>query len=240
MKLRSLQLVILAGMLAALFMASGLSAQEDVGNLALTATALAGGGSGGPVTITPLPSLTPGGPAVRTSTPRPPNQPTVTRPPNELPTLTPLPSLTPGGPAFVTATPVPADGQAVTPLPSLTPGLGATLTPLPSLTPMGTPAPTEPPTAEPTAVPSVAPSLTPLPTLTPAAGAGDGSGTTSSGDLAPVVFEVPYVTAEQEPPAPPASAAGMGTLILLMGLGGATVIGLLMLARDRYRDHREE
>ena len=306
MKLRSLQLVILAGMLAALFMASGLSAQEDVGNLALTATALAGGGSGGPVTITPLPSLTPGGPAVDPSTPGLPNQPTVTRPPNELPTLTPLPSLTPagavaatsttvpanpqsglpatltplpsltpggpgfvaptadpanpaavappglaasltplpsltpGGPAFVTATPVPADGQAVTPLPSLTPGLGATLTPLPSLTPMGTPAPTEPPTAEPTAVPSVAPSLTPLPTLTPAAGAGDGSGTTSSGDLAPVVFEVPYVTAEQEPPAPPASAAGMGTLILLMGLGGATVIGLLMLARDRYRDHREE
>jgi hypothetical protein len=32
----------------------------------------------------------------------------------------------------------------------------------------------------------------------------------------------------------------LGTQILLMGLGGATVVGLLMLARDRYREHADD
>jgi hypothetical protein len=224
MKLRSLQLVILPGLLAALLiMASSLAAQDNTGNFALTATALAGGGSvPGTATITPLPSLTPGGPVVVTSTPAVP---------------TPLASA----------------------LPSLTPGLRASLTPLPSLTPMGQTAPTEAPTVEPTRIVTLSPSSTPLPSLTEigAAPAGEMAGTpsgevqleatvqdagaTAAADgLAPVSIEVPYVSLEQEPPAAPEGAAGLGTLILLFGLGGATVIGLLMLARDRYRDHRED
>ena len=224
MKLRSLHLALLLGLVAAsLLMASGLAAQ-DTGGFALTATALAGGATGGTATITPLPSLTPGGPPVLTSTPAP-----------------------------AVASP------AATGLPTLTPGLRATLTLLPSLTPMGTPAPATAAVVPATATTVPAASSTPLPSLTPAgaapagelagtpsgevlleATAQDAEATAEAEGLAPVSFEVPYVTPEQEAPPPPASAAGMGTLILLFGLGGATVIGLLMLARDRYRDHREE
>jgi hypothetical protein len=225
MKLRSLQLALLLGLAAALLlMASGLAAQDTAGGFALTATALAGGATGGTATITPLPSLTPGGAPVLTSTPAP-----------------------------AGASPV------ATGLPTLTPGLRASLTPLPSLTPMGTPAPATATTVPTTATTAPVASSTPLPSLTPveAAPAGetastpsgevqleataqDAAATAEAQGLAPVSFEVPYVTPEQETPPPPASAAGMGTLILLFGLGGATVIGLLMLARDRYRDHRQE
>jgi hypothetical protein len=222
MKLPALKLVIVPILVAALLMlAVGASAQDTVGDFALTATALAGGATGGTATITPLPSLTPGGPAVATSTPAP-----------------------------AVASP------AATGLPTLTPGLRASLTPLPSLTPMGTPAPTEAATNEPTAVPTLAATSTPLPSLTPVsaapvdelagtpsgeveleATAQDAAVTAQSQGLAPVRIEVPYVTPAQDPPVAPEGAAGMGTLILLFGLGGATVIGLLMLARDRYRDH---
>jgi hypothetical protein len=124
---------------------------------------------------------------------------------------------------------------------------------------MGTPAATTEPTVPPTATVVPAATSTPLPSLTPVgaapaaelvgtpsgevqleATAQDSEATAEAEGLAPVAFEVPYVTPEQEAPPPPSSAAGMGTLILLFGLGGATIIGLLMLARDRYRDHREE
>lgn len=198
MKLRSLQLAAVIVVLATvLFMAFGAAAQEDIGNLALTATALAGGD-------------------------------------------------------LVSATP------SVTPLPSLTPGLRASLTPLPSLTPQGTPAPTEVPTETQAASLTPAPSLTPLPSQTPVpAGAAVEAGqptaapeapATAAGqpgagepsDLAAISIGVPYVSAAQKLPDAPTQAAGVGTLILLIGLGGATVIGLLMLARDRFRDHREE
>lgn len=225
MKLRTLPVALVVGLLAALLvLATGVAAQDDTGNLALTATALAGGA--------------PSGPGVRA-------------------TLTPLPSLTPGGAAVQTSTPVPANATS-TPLPSVTPGQRASVTPLPSLTAVGEQPAAASVTPEP-AVPTEAPTSTPLPSLTPevAGVAGEEAGTpsgevqlevtaqeaaaTAIGEgLAPVSLEVPYVTVEQEPPGAPASAAGMGTLILLFGLGGATVIGLLMLARDRYRDHSSD
>lgn len=225
MKLRSLQLAAVIVVLATvLFMAFGAAAQEDIGNLALTATALAGGD---------LVSATP--------------------------SVTPLPSLTPGGGPAATSTSAPGGNViAATPLPSLTPGLRASLTPLPSLTPQGTPAPTEVPTETQAASLTPAPSLTPLPSQTPVpAGAAVEAGqptaapeapATAAGqpgagepsDLAAISIGVPYVSAAQKLPDAPTQAAGVGTLILLIGLGGATVIGLLMLARDRFRDHREE
>lgn len=210
MKLRSLQSVILLGLVAALLlMASGLAAQDAVSDFAATATALAGNtGTSGTATITPLPSLTPGGPAVATSTPLPAAS---AAPETVMPSLTPLPSLTPEGQLPPTATAGPI----------------ATSTPAPSETPIeGAPA------AELAGTPSGEVQLE--------ATAQDAEATAEAEGLAPVAFEVPYVTPEQEAPPPPSGAAGMGTLILLFGLGGATVIGLLMLARDRYRDHREE
>ncbi|HYO87938.1 MAG TPA: hypothetical protein VER79_04775 [Candidatus Limnocylindrales bacterium] len=148
----------------------------------------------------------------------------------------------------------------ITPLPSLTPGAAATLTPLPSLTPAGQVAPTRAPTEVIVATTTPAPSLTALPSLTPvmegvAAGAEatptsviigsmeDALGISEAqptADLAPIRIVVPYVSPAQEPPPAPEGAAGLGTLVLLMGLGGATVVGLLMLARDRYRHQGDE
>ncbi len=228
MKLRSLQLAaVLVLMATALFMAFGAAAQEDIANLALTATALAGGDTATP-SVTPLPSLTPGGSPLATSTPAPGG--------NVLP---------------------------VTPLPSVTPGLRASLTPLPSLTPPGTPAPTEVPTETQAASLTPAPSSTPLPSQTPVpdgaavessapttapealttapeATAADQAPVADQSSLAPISIGVPYVSVAQKAPEAPTQAAGVGTLILLIGLGGATVIGLLMLARDRFRDHRDD
>ncbi len=233
MKLRPVQLATLVGLLAVLLvMASGLAAQEATPNFPLTATSLANAnaGIGATATITPLPSLTPGAGAAATTAP----------------------------------TEAPAVGNpSVTPLPSLTPGARITLTPLPSLTPFGQLLPTQPPTDAPPATRTPAPSLTPLPSLTPGVAVivGEAVGqdaTPSSGevvqeettivdeaqaqsaDLAPIRIVVPSVSPAQEAPPAPEGAAGLGTLVLLLGLAGATVVGLLMLARDRYRDHRDE
>ncbi len=148
----------------------------------------------------------------------------------------------------------------ITPLPSLTPGAAATLTPMPSLTAVGQAAPTQAPTEAVAATATPASSLTALPSLTPvmeSAAAGAEATPTSvivgsmegalgiseaqpTADLAPIRIVVPYVSPAQEPPPAPEGAAGLGTLVLLMGLGGATVVGLLMLARDRYRDQGDD
>lgn len=267
MKSRPLQTAILVSLLAALLiMASGLAAQEATSGFALTATWLAGGGKLGDATLTPLPSLTPGtGGAAATRVPA--TVPAITSPSaTPWPSSTPLPSLTPatGGGAVATLPPatVPAvTNPTTTPLPSLTAGPRLTVTSLPSLTPGGQTAATQAVTESvPAATRTLAPSSTPLPSLTPAVAGGAGGGeatpeageavptesagvteaTQSASDLAAIRIVVPSVSLAQEAPTAPETAAGLGTLILLMGLGGATVVGLLMLARDRFRDHSDE